>query len=329
MANTGDVFKAGRVALITGAASGLGLQTALNCAKRGMKVVMADFNAEALPGAEAQVKAVTGADGTLAMVTNVTKPEDWQKLLDATMAKFGDVAFFHNNAGGGSAVSATVWETPAQDWENTLGLNLHGVLNGIRCIIPAMIKGGKPGCIVNTSSGAGATNLAGAGAPYTVAKFGVRLLTETLANDLRRVKAPISAHVLMPMMMATNFGVNLLQTDAAQKGRQDKARANTNKGLTKLGQTPEELAEQMISACITGGTAGSEGANFYIIGTDKQLNPPTFKEMVKWQIEDVVENRPAMSYQMDAFKEPYLKRLRDVRKETRPGSSSTGKPSKL
>jgi len=257
------------------------------------------------------VKAL-GAE-TLTVHMNVTKPEDWQRCLDATMAKFGDIGFFHNNAGGGSAVSASVWETPAKDWENTLGLNLHGVLNGIRCIIPAMIKGGKPGCIVNTSSGAGVTNLAMAGAPYTVAKYGVRLLTETLSNDLRRAKVPISAHVLMPMMMATNFGANLLKTEEYGDAKQDKARANTNKGLTKLGQKPEDLAEVMIQSCITGGTPGN-GANFYILGTDVQLDPPTFKEMIRWQVEDVLENRPAMSYQVDPHKDPYLKRLRDVRK---------------
>lgn len=324
MANTGQVFAPGRVAFITGAASGLGLAVAKNCAKRGMKVALTDYNAGGLPKAEEEVKAL-GAE-TMTVVMDVTKPEDWAKGKDAVMQKWGDIAFFHNNAGAGDQVFPTLWETPEADWERTLNLNLHGVLNGIRSIIPAMIETKKPGCIVSTSSLAGITNTAFAGAPYTVAKWGVRLVMETLSNDLRRRKMPISAHVLCPNGMATNFGNNMLRID--EGGRDN--RPKLQKALEKTGQPPEDLAEYMIAKCISGTDNGPDGANFYILGTDATLNPESVKEgMVKWQVEDIILDRPGMSYQVAPYDKEYSAKLREVRQRSGAEQRANRKKAKL
>merc|ERR1719161_1301990 len=110
-------------------------------------------------------------------------------------------------------MNANIWETPAEDWQHVVNLNLHGCLNGIRCVIPTMISANRPGCVVNTASGAGLMNVAeNGGAPYCVAKFGVVLASEALQNDLKKARAPISTHVLCPALVATNFGANTVKT---------------------------------------------------------------------------------------------------------------------
>lgn len=156
MAHTGEVFAKGRVAFVTGAASGIGKAVCKACATRGMRVVLADFDAEGLRTAEQEVQAL-GVE-TLAVTMDVTKTEDWARARDATLAKFGEVGFFHNNAGSAPFTNAKLWEISSSSWEKTLDLNLHGVLHGIRIMVPVMLASNRPGCIVNTASGSGLYN---------------------------------------------------------------------------------------------------------------------------------------------------------------------------
>ena len=228
-------------------------------------MVLADFDATSLPQAEEQVKAL-GAE-TLAVTMDVKSPEQWRELAELATAKLGPIAFFHNNAGGGSSsFNMNLWETPDDDWQHTLDLNLHGVLHGIREIVPRMLASAtvdEPACVVNTASVGGLVNMSErGGAPYGLAKWGVTFLTETLASDLRRAKAPISAHVLCPMAVASNFGNNMVKTSDAKKD----PKAGFQRMLERAGQTPDSMAQDLISKLIEA-KDGEEGrANFYVSG---------------------------------------------------------------
>ena len=305
---SGKVFLPGKLALVTGAASGIGLAVAKNLAGRGMKVVLSDFNAKALPEAEAQVKAA-GAKETLAITMDITKPEDWTRCRETLMSRFGEApAFFHNNAGAGTTAFGLIWDIPDDDWQKTLNVNLHGCLNGIRAILPAMVAQKSPGIVVSTASGAGMINMAnGGGASYGTAKAGVILAMECCFADLRKVKAPIAAHVLMPMLTNTNIGVNSILVDGYKDRR-------SNAFTEKVGQSPEELAEHLIASCVS---ATPEKPNFYVYGSDSSTNFPMFKEMIQWRFTDMTENRGAMSH-VHELRDDYLKHLREIRSKTMP-----------
>lgn len=190
----------GRVAVITGAASGIGKGIARQAAREGMKLVLADIEAEALDDAAASVVEL-GAE-TLAVPTEVTSAESVNALAAAAYDRFGGVHLLCNNAGVFQA--GTVWERTQADWNWVMGVNLWGVLNGIRAFVPRMIDAGEPGHILNTSSMAGVTTVAYSG-PYVVSKFACAALTECLAHDLRAQDSSIGVSCLVPGAVATNI----------------------------------------------------------------------------------------------------------------------------
>jgi NAD(P)-dependent dehydrogenase (short-subunit alcohol dehydrogenase family) len=188
-----------KVAVITGAASGIGRALADNCFKEGMKVVLADIEEPALLQAEKQFKAA-GAD-VLAVVTDVSKAEDVENLAQKTLDKFGAVNLLFNNAGVGGW--GPIWENTIKDWQWILGVNLWGVVHGIRTFIPIMIKQDSQCHVVNTASGFGL--ITGSGI-YGVTKHGVVALTEILANDLRTNQINnIKVSVLCPGIINTRI----------------------------------------------------------------------------------------------------------------------------
>jgi NAD(P)-dependent dehydrogenase (short-subunit alcohol dehydrogenase family) len=196
----------GRVAVITGAASGLGREFANTAAALGMKLVLADVDADALERAAAELQA--GGSEVLAMVVDVSKREHVEELADAAMIRFHGVHLLFNNAG--VAAGGLVWENSEADWEWVLGVNLWGVIHGVRVFTPLMLEcarrdPGYQGHIVNTASMAGLLNPPGMGV-YNVSKHAVVALSETLYYDLGLVGAPIRASVLCPYFVPTGIG---------------------------------------------------------------------------------------------------------------------------
>jgi NAD(P)-dependent dehydrogenase (short-subunit alcohol dehydrogenase family) len=194
-----------KVVVITGGASGLGREFANTAAKLGMKLVLADVQQDALDQARAELEA-EGAQ-VLAIICDVRKGEQVQALADATMARFGAVHLLFNNAGVGSG--GLIWENTEADWEWVLGVNVWGVVHGVRIFTKLMLECAKAdpafeGHIVNTASMAGLLNAPTMGV-YNVSKHAVVSLSETLFHDLQLVGAPIGASVLCPYFVPTGI----------------------------------------------------------------------------------------------------------------------------
>ena len=171
----------GKVAVITGAASGIGRAIAERCAREGMKVVLADIEEEALSQAEEEMKA-EGAT-VLAALTDVSKAGDVEALAQKTLDTFGAVHLLCNNAGVLPGRDF-LWERTLNDWEWVLGVNLWGVIHGTRVFVPVMLEQGTECHIVNTASAAGLLSIPYLGI-YNVTKHAVVALTETLHRELR------------------------------------------------------------------------------------------------------------------------------------------------
>ncbi|WP_164964176.1 SDR family oxidoreductase [Rubrivivax sp. JA1026] len=195
----------GRVAVITGAASGFGLETARIAAARGMKIVAADLQAAALEAAAEELRG-RGAE-VLPFRLDVAKAAEVEALAAATFERFGTPHFVFNNAGVGAG--GLIWEQSARDWEWVLGVNLMGVAHGVRVFVPAMLEAAKAdpgyrGHVVNTASMAGLVNMPNMGV-YNVSKHAVVALSETLYQDLSLVAERVHAHVLCPFFVPTGI----------------------------------------------------------------------------------------------------------------------------
>ncbi|MGM9489857.1 SDR family oxidoreductase [Ideonella sp. YS5] len=195
----------GRTAVITGAASGFGLEASRIAAREGMNVVMADVMPEPLANAAAEVQGL-GAE-VLPVPVDVSSAERVQALSDATVERFGAPHFVFNNAG--VSVGGLVWEHTVKDWDWIIGVNLMGVAHGVRVFTPLMLEAAKKdpayrGHIVNTASMAGLVNMPNQGA-YNVTKHAVVSLSETLYQDLALVSDQVHAHVLCPYFVPTGI----------------------------------------------------------------------------------------------------------------------------
>lgn len=191
----------GKVAVVTGAASGIGNALARRFAAEGMRVVLADVEAEALARADAALRE-SGTE-TLPVVTDVTDADSVEALARATLEHFGGVHVVCNNAGVGGAAGAPCWELADAEWQWVLGVNLFGVLNGMRAFLPRLIAAGE-GHMVNTASFAGLRPMPMM-APYSVSKHGVVALTETAFHELAALGSPVRISVLCPSMVATGI----------------------------------------------------------------------------------------------------------------------------
>lgn len=195
----------GKTAVLTGAGSGFGLECARIGAKLGMNLVLADVQQDALDKAEAQLKAA-GAK-VLARKVDVSNAQQMEALAQAVQERFGAPHFVFNNAGVGSG--GLVWENSVKDWEWVLGVNLWGVIHGVRLFTPMMLAAAKAdptwqGHIVNTASMAGLLTPPNMGI-YNVSKHAVVSLTETLYQDLRLVTDQVGASVLCPYFVPTGI----------------------------------------------------------------------------------------------------------------------------
>ena len=272
----------GRTAVITGAGSGFGLEASRIAARRGMNVVMADVQADALARASAEI-AATGA-AVLPFRLDVSRAEEVDALGRATAERFGAPHLVFNNAGVGAG--GLIWETTVADWEWVIGVNLMGVAHGLRVFTPMMLAaaGSDPayeGHIVNTASMAGLINAPNMGV-YNVSKHAVVAMSETLYQDLRLVTEQIGASVLCPFFVPTGI-------TASDRNRPGSLAAGRPTKSQLIGKAMNDRAVgrgKLSAADIARYVFDAVDANrFYIFSHPKALSS------VQTRLEDVVQAR--------------------------------------
>jgi len=246
-----------RVAVVTGAASGIGRAMAERFAAEGMRVVMADVESTALATASEGLRG-TGAT-VLATRVDVSRPEDVERLAEETYRAFGAAHVVCNNAG--VAVIGAVHEHTLADWQWVIGVNLWGVIHGVRAFLPRMLAGGEEGHIVNTASMAGLTT-----APfmsvYDVTKHGVVALSESMYKELTLTGAPIGVSVVCPGLIDTNImrSSRNRPESLAEEGKAGPMAQAFGQALSDRlagGYPPSEVADQVF--------AGIREGRFYIV----------------------------------------------------------------
>ena len=266
-----------KVAVITGAASGIGRALADRCVQESMKVVLADVEMETLTQTEESMKAA-GAT-VLAVRTDVSQPGDVEALAAKTVEAFGAVHLLCNNAG--VATEAPIWECTTAEWEWVMGVNLWGVIHGVRVFVPIMLAQDTECHVVNTASMAGLIAGPGLGA-YKVTKHGVVALSETLYHDLAERGAKVKVSVLCPgfvntriLESARNRPGPLPPTEPP--GPESGSRWEALRKLVPAGIPPAQVADAVFEAF--------RKDQFYI------LTHPEGKELVRTRMDDILQER--------------------------------------
>ncbi|WP_028225057.1 SDR family oxidoreductase [Paraburkholderia ferrariae] len=264
----------GRVAVITGAASGFGRAFAHKAAALGMKLVLADVDKSLLDETVAALRAA-GAEA-IGVPTDVRDAAQVDALAKAALDAWGKVHLLFNNAGVGTG--GLVWESSAKDWEWVFSVNVMGVANGVRAFTPVMLAQGEPAHIVNTASVAGLLSPP-AMAVYNASKHAVVSLTETLYHDLKSVGASVGCSVLCPAFVPTGIAnaersrPDDLRNDAPPTRSQQAADLQLQRAVRSGRLTPEDVAEETFGAIREG--------RFYI------LTHPQILATVKLRHEDI------------------------------------------
>lgn len=258
----------GAVAVVTGGASGIGLAASKRFAELGLRVCIADRDADRIAHAVKDIagSSPNGAQDVFGFETDVSDIDDVQRLHAAVIERFGGVDVLMNNAGiqPGSGVFG-----PAESWTRVLGVNLWGAIHCTQVFVPDMIKRGKPGLVINTGSKQGITTPPGDPA-YNVSKAGLKAFTEALQHELRNTAGcEVSAHLLIP---------GFVFTELTRRGRTDKPAA---------AWTPEQTVDFMFERLAAG--------DFYILCPDNDVPRSLDERRMLWAAGDIVENRPALS----------------------------------
>lgn len=257
---------AGNVAVITGAASGIGLAAAATFAEAGLKVVLADLGGDRLLQAAEAVSAACGRPAdVLPVATDVAAYDEVEALRDQTMRAFGPPSVLMNNAGIGLNPGGVAGDLDG--WRRLIGVNFWGVEHGLQAFTPVMTEDDAPRLIINTGSKQGITTPPGNPA-YNVAKAAVKALTEALAYELRQTPGcRTTAHLLIPGFTFT--------------------------GITGRAEKPPAAwtAQQVVDFMLDGLARG----DFYILCPDNDVDRRTDEKRMAWAIGDVIENRPALS----------------------------------
>jgi NAD(P)-dependent dehydrogenase (short-subunit alcohol dehydrogenase family) len=244
-----------KVAVITGGASGMGWAFAKRAGREGMKVVLADIQADALARAEKELQA-SGVQ-VLAVQTDVSKPEQVKNLADKTFETFGGTHLLFNNAGVGGG--GTVWESTLADWQWVIGVDLWGVIYGIHYFVPRMIEQNEECHVINTASMAGLVSTPFMG-PYNVSKHGVVTLSETMYKDLEmRNINHVGISVLCPGWVNTqindsarNRPAELQNEDEPPPTPQQEAFQQFVRQVVQGGLDPEHVSDMVYDAIQTG-----------------------------------------------------------------------------
>jgi len=239
----------GKVAVITGAASGIGRAFAERFAAAGMKLVLADVEKEPLEAVSAAL--AEGGSEIESAVIDVREPSALAGLAERCEARFGGAHLLCNNAGVG--VGGPMWEVTPKDWDWIIGVNLVGVINGIHAFVPSMVASGEPGHVVNTASIAGLTCPAFLG-PYNVTKHAVVALSESLLNDFRATGASIGVSVLCPGWVQTRIHESDRNKPAGTPADSSDPNLDAMRkvlgDLVSGGITPQQVAEQVLEAVL-------------------------------------------------------------------------------
>ncbi|WP_108812276.1 SDR family NAD(P)-dependent oxidoreductase [Sphingorhabdus sp. Alg231-15] len=261
-------MKAGNTAVITGGASGIGLEAAARYATAGMNVVIADRNEETLRSASSALAKIAGSgDSILAHSCDVSDLNQVEILHDVAMKRFGSVHLLMNNAGMGLPVGAP-WED-MDALKTTMSINLGGVINGCHAFIPAMLEHGKAGAVINTGSKQGITRPPGNYA-YNLSKAGILAYTESVANAFVEIEGcQLAAHLLIPGFVYTP----MISAHIPEK--------------PAFAWTAEQTVDFMLERL--------DDNDFYILCPDGEATRNVDEKRIQWNADDIIKNRPALS----------------------------------
>lgn len=270
-----------KVAVITGAASGIGQALAYQCGKEGMKVVISDIDEKRLRRTERKLK----REGTevLSVRTDVSKPGDIEELAKKALDTFGAVHLLFNNAG--VAIPKLTWEYELEDWEFVLGINLKGVIYGVRTFIPIMIKQDTDCHIVNIASIEGLLSNGVGGATYGVCKHALVFLSERLAQELEENGPKIKVSVVCPGFVKTNIfmaSINRLPDEVKDGFFQAEMDEETMENLQEFLEKSPGIMPDEVAAIVFQGISDER---LHIL-THKQ---PVLKELLKERFDTILK----------------------------------------
>ncbi|MGV6803700.1 MAG: SDR family NAD(P)-dependent oxidoreductase [Ruegeria sp.] len=254
----------GGIAVVTGAASGVGRVAALRFAQAGLDVMLADLAGPDLDAAADELGAACNSVTITSVPTDVTSQADIDNLADTAFAS-GQVAVLMNNAG--ISLPTKTWES-FDNWQKILDVNFLGVLRGVQAFLPRMIDADRPAVVINTGSKQGITTPPG-NPGYNVSKAAVKTLTEQLSHELREANAPISAHLFVPGFTYTGMIASFLPEKPP------------------AAWTSEQTVDHMLEHMAQG--------DFYILCPDNDVDAERDRRRVQWAMEDITKNRPALS----------------------------------
>ncbi len=272
-----EAVKNGGVAVVTGAARGVGRAAALRFAHAGLGVVLADLPGAQLDATVQEARQLASANAPIEGIpTDVTSDEEVNRLADLAF-EIGPIAALMNNAG--ISLPTTAW-SEMENWQRLLQVNFFGVLRGVQAFMPRMVEANRPALVINTGSKQGITTPPG-NPGYNVTKAAVKVLSEQLAHELREAGAPISVHLFVPGFTYTGMIASFLPEKPP------------------AAWTSEQTVDHLFSRMANG--------DFYILCPDNDVDETRDRRRAQWAIQDITENRPPLSRWHPDYAEAFAK----------------------